>query len=106
MFFSSQYGFRTKHSTEDAAIELIDNIHEHLDRDPYDQVLAVFLDLSKAFDTIDYKILFRKLEHYGIQGAALKWIESYLFDRKQFVQLDDIKSDLLSMEVGVPQGSV
>ena len=106
LFFSSQYGFRTKHSTEDAAIELIDNIHEHLDRDPYDQVLAVFLDLSKAFDTIDYKILFRKLEHYGIQGAALKWIESYLFDRKQFVQLDDIKSDLLSMEVGVPQGSV
>ena len=106
LLFSSQYGFRTKHSTEDAAIELVDGITEQLDRDPYDQVLGVFLDLSKAFDTIDHNILFKKLEHYGITGAPLQWLRSYITDRKQFIQFDDISSELLGILVGVPQGSV
>ena len=106
LFYSSQYGFRTKHSTEDAAIELIDGISEHLDKDPYDQVLGIFLDLSKAFDTIDHNILFKKLEHYGIIGAPLQWLRSYLTDRKQFIQYDDVRSELLSILVGVPQGSI
>ena len=106
LLYSSQYGFRTKHSTEDAAIELIDGINEQLDKDPYDQVLAVFLDLSKAFDTIDHDILFKKLEHYGVLGAPLQWLRSYLTDRKQFIHYDDVHSELLSILVGVPQGSV
>ena len=66
LLYPSQYGFRTKHSTEDAAIELIDNILEYIERDPYEQVMAIFLDLSKAFNTIDHNILFEKLKHYGI----------------------------------------
>ena len=106
LLYSSQYGFRTKHSTEDAATELIDGINEQLDKDPYDQVLAVFLDLSKAFDTIDHDILFKKLEHYGVLGAPLHWLRSYLTDRKQFINYDDVHSELLSILVGVPQGSV
>ena len=106
LFYTSQYGFRTKHSTEDAAIELVDEILEHLERDPYEQVLAIFLDLSKAFDTIDHNILFEKLKHYGIEGAPLEWLQSYLSDRKQFIQYEDTSSDLLSLQVGVPQGSI
>ena len=106
LFYSSQYGFRTKHSTEDAAIELIDKIQEHLEHDHYEQVLAIFLDLSKAFDTIDHNILFEKLIHYGIEGAPLAWFQSYLTDRKQFIQYEDTSSDLLSILVGVPQGSI
>ena len=106
LFYKSQYGFRTKHSTEDAAIELVDLINQHFEKDNFQQVLTVFLDLSKAFDTIDHDILIHKLSHYGISGTALKWFVSYLSERKQFVQLDDIRSELLGLTVGVPQGSI
>ena len=106
LFYKSQYGFRTKHSTEDAAIELFDLMNKHFERDKYDQVLTVFLDLSKAFDTIDHNILIHKLSHYGLDGASLRWFESYLSERKQYIQYDDVSSELLGLTVGVPQGSI
>ena len=106
LFFNSQYGFRTKHSTEDAAIELIDQVHKVFENNPEDHVVSVFLDLSKAFDTIDHEIMLKKLAHYGITGAALQWFRSYLSDRKQFILYDDLESDLLNITVGVPQGSI
>ena len=106
LFFSSQYGFRTKHSTEDAAIELIDQVHKVFENNPHDQVASVFLDLSKAFDTIDHSIMLKKLSHYGITGVPLQWFKSYLSDRKQYILYDDIESDLLNITVGVPQGSI
>ena len=59
-----------------------------------------------SFDTVNHKILLLKLEHYGIRGAALKWFESYLTDRKQFVYFNGVSSDTLSISCGVPQGSV
>ena len=62
--------------------------------------------MSKAFDTIDHNILFEKLKHYGIEGTPLHWLQSYLTDRKQFIQYDETSSDFLSLLVGIPQGSI
>ena len=69
-------------------------------------VIGIFRYLSKAFDTIDHKILLHKLYNYGIRGIALNLIESYLSNRFQSVKIDDEKSDKLQVRYGVPQGSV
>ena len=68
--------------------------------------LSVFLDLSKAFDTIDHDILLYKVEFYGIRGLALDWFKSYLYNRKQYVSYNGVQSESLSIHCGVPQGSV
>ena len=68
--------------------------------------MAVFLDLSKAFDTIDHNILLAKLGHYGIRGIAVEWFRNYLTNRTQFVTYRDTKSQLRDVTCGVPQGSV
>ena len=106
LFFNSQYGFRNKHSTEDAALELVDTVHEMLQDNPHEQIVSIFLDLSKAFDTIDHEILLAKFNHYGVSGAALQWFRSYLTGRKQYTSLEDTDSELLDITVGVPQGSI
>ena len=67
--------------------------------------LTIFIDLKKAFDTVNHKILVRKLNHYGIRGLPLKLIESYLSNRKQYVYINATASNLLSINMGVPQGS-
>ena len=104
LLYSSQYGFREKHSTELAAMELTDKIFNHLDNKK--TPLAIFIDLSKAFDTIDHAILLEKLKYYGIQGTALKWFTSYLSHRTQFVQYKDQTSSKSEITTGVPQGSI
>ncbi len=104
LLYSSQYGFREGHSTEFAALEMIDRVVQQMDNDEIP--INIFLDLSKAFDTLDHKILLHKLKHYGIKDKSLKLFQSYLFDRKQFVEYDGTKSDTLSITTGVPQGSV
>ncbi len=68
--------------------------------------LNIFLDLSKAFDTLDHKMLLEKLKHYGITGVAYKLMESYIINRKQYVEIDGTKSELLNITTGVPQGSI
>jgi retron-type reverse transcriptase len=62
--------------------------------------------LSKAFDTINHKILIRKLDHYGVRGVAKKWLENYLSNRKQLVNYNGVKSEEMTITAGVPQGSV
>ena len=104
LFFSSQYGFRSEHSTEFAALELVDRIIQQLDQKEIP--FSIFLDLSKAFDTLDHNILLEKLTYYGVTGMANNLIKSYLTDRKQFVEFDGVKSDMLNISTGVPQGSV
>ena len=67
---------------------------------------GVFLDLSKAFDTLNHEILLAKLQHYGINGLTLKWIKSYLMGRKQFVQIKESRSSEQTIVCGIPQGSI
>ena len=78
---SSQFGFRKNFSTELAIIQLLDKIIDSLSRKEH--IIAIFMDLSKAFDTIDHNILLYKLKNYGIRGIALSWFKSYLSDRQQ-----------------------
>ena len=68
--------------------------------------IGVFIDLKKAFDTVNHDLLIDKLEYYGIRGIAREWIKSYLKDRTPFVQVDEYSSTLLSVTCGVPQGSI
>ena len=69
-------------------------------------VVGVFLDLKKAFDTVDHTILLRKLEQYGIRGKTLRWFESYLSNRSQYVEYNNPKSDTKITTHGVLQGSI
>ena len=104
VLYKKQFGFRKQHSTIHALNTAVTQIVKSLNND--DVVIGVFLDFSKAFDTVVHRILLRKLEHYGIRGKALDLLTNYLSNRKQFVCVDGIKSDLLDITNGVPQGSV
>lgn len=100
----SQFGFREKLSTEDAVIEAINNIVSGLNDNK--KCLAVFLDLAKAFDTVNHKILLKRLEKVGIRGLALNIFQDYLTDRIQRVKIVDSLSEPLPITMGVPQGTV
>jgi hypothetical protein len=104
IFYNNQYGFRQKHSTTHAITKLITDTVQAID--DKESVLSVFLDLSKAFDTIDHTILLSKLEFYGIRGIALDWFRDYLRERKQYVSYNGKQSQTLNITCGVPQGSV
>ena len=69
-------------------------------------LFSIFLDLSKAFDTLDHNTLLCKLNHYGIEGVPLKLYESYLSNKTQYVEIANVKSETLSIATGVPQGSI
>ena len=100
----NQYGFRKGHSTNHALNYSVSYIEEHIKQKMH--VLGIFIDLSKAFDTIDYNILLMKLQNYGIRGVAHRLITSYLENRKQYVRVCGEDSDMLPVVYGVPQGSV
>ena len=104
LFYNSQYGFRQGHSTELAALELVDKIVSSIDNKCTS--LNIFIDLSKAFDTLDHQILLCKLKHYGIKGNSIKLLSSYLQHRKQTVQFKNIFSNSQLIKTGVPQGSI
>ena len=104
IFYKSQYGFRQFHSTELATLELIDRITSAMDNNLLP--INIYLDLSKAFDTLDHEILLYKLHYYGMNDLSLKFIENYLLNRTQQVEYDDILSNPLVVKCGVPQGSI
>ena len=87
-----------------AALELVDRILQHLDNKKLP--INFYLDLTKAFDTLDHTILLHKLHFYGIHGITLSIFKNYLSNRIQFVEYEDYKSDTLTITIGVPQGSV
>ena len=87
---SRQYGFRSKHSTNHAIIELVDKITKAIENNEF--TVGIFLDLSKAFDTVNHSTLLKKLYFYGIRGKCHSWIEDYLSKRKQIVKYIEVRS--------------
>ena len=104
LFYEKQFGFREHHSTMDAALLITVKIQRAIEEGQYS--CGIFLDFSKAFDTVDHKILLKKLYHYGVCGTTYRWFDSYLSNRKQFVSIGNEKSEILLIALGVPQGSV
>lgn len=99
-----QFGCRPQRSTTQAAILLIDDIRREVDKGKL--VAAVFMDLSKAFDSLSHAVLLTKLEAYGIKGNELLWFTDYLFSRQQYVSMGATKSSIEPVFCGVPQGSI
>ena len=104
VIFPKQFGFRSKHSTAHAILNMSQTISDYLDAGQFG--CGVFVDLRKAFDTVDHKILLKKLQHYGIRGTALDLLTSYLSNRFQFVTVNGVSSKKALVKHGVPQGSV
>ena len=98
-----QYGFRKNRSPSLALIDLCGKISSDFDR--RELAIGVFLDLSKAFDTVNHVTFFDKLEHYGIRGLALEWVKSYFSEMKQFVEFKNMSSPE-GISCGVPQGYI
>ena len=99
-----QFGFRKNYSTELAVTEIQNMLLKNLNENKV--TCNVFLDLAKAFDTVDHSILLLKIEKYGIRGKALSLIKSYLKNRQHLVKINNVKSSVLTLNIGVPQGSV
>ena len=105
LLYNKQLGFQKNHSAEHAIIKVVDELCKSFNNNKFS--LGVFIDLSKAFDTVDHEILFTKLKHYGIKGNNLKWFKSYLSNRKQFISYAQNKnSEIMQIKCGVPQGSI
>jgi len=98
-----QFGFRQGFNTSDAVSELLDYVYSSLDNRKI--MLSVFLDLSKAFDTVNHGVLMSKLNNLGIRGSVYSWFKSYIGDRKQYVSISNCNSSVTTPCMGVPQGS-
>ena len=103
VFYKSQFGFRENYSSELAVAQVCNEIIENLKNN--DNTCSIFLDLAKAFDTVDHKILLDKLHKYGICGEPHKLLASHLKNRQQCTIINKIKSDQCENNYGVPQGS-
>ena len=104
IIYPNQFGFRQGYSTSHSLISITETIKKTLDNNKYG--CGVFIDLRKAFDTVNHGILLQKLEHYGIRDSASSWFKSYLTNRRQYVHLNGINSETKNVTCGVPQGSV
>ena len=104
LLFDYQFGFRKKRNTTLAILDFVNKITDAIDNG--NTAAGIFLDLSKAFDSVNHNILLDKLTYYGIRNDALKWFESYLKDRVQYVSIEDQQSETLPLTYGVPQGSI
>lgn len=98
----NQFDLRNGVSTESAIIQFIDKVHNGLNKRHH--TVAVFMDLSKAFDVLDHNILSRKLEHYGFRGNFLDLLKSFISNRKYFVSANGCTSNTKTVNIGVPHG--
>jgi len=99
-----QFGFRSNHSTETANCFFVENVKSKLDKGGV--VGAIFLDLKKAFDTVDHGVLLKKLSMFNVSPNVIKWMQSYLEHREQRVRINDEVSSAINCNIGVPQGSI
>lgn len=97
-----QYGFRLKSNTQSAIFDIVSTLQNH--RDQHRSAAIIFIDLQKAFDTVKRNRLISKLWHIGVRGDEYKWFVSYLTNRKQYMEIDGIRSELRLVMEGVPQG--
>ena len=100
----TQYGFRPKYSTLHALLDITNSALDNIEKKLYTEL--VFLDLTKAFDTVNHSILLYKLERYGIRGIVNNFFGSFLSNRNQYVTINNTNSSLKSIDIGVPQGSI
>ena len=102
---SSQFGFhRSGASAEHALLKFTDDILKCFDDNKIG--IATFMDLSKAFDCVDHKILLTKIKQYGVHSTPLRWIRSYLSNKEHFVSWNQIQSTSINLNIGVPHGSI
>ena len=103
LLYNFQFGFRKGYSTENAILETVEKLKSAVD----DQKVTcgIFLDFSKAFDTINHHILLEQLYKYGIRGLPHAWFSGYITNRKQYVKIGNVESSLTTITCGVPQGS-
>ena len=92
IFYKYQFGFRKNHATTNALTEVIDYIYKSLDEGNY--VFGIYIDLKKAFHTVQHDILLSKLQHYGTRGIPFEWFRSYIAKRKQHLITNGIQSDI------------
>ena len=103
IIYNKQFGFREGSSTDHAVLEVVNEIADNMSNKI--TTCAIFLDLEKAFNTVNHSILLKKLEKYGVRGLPLKLMESYLIERKQVTKIGNCISEELNINTGVPQGS-
>ena len=104
--YKHKYGFRAKHSTIHPILHLINQCADADQKTPKEHTISIFCDLSKAFDVIDHKILLQKMHFYGFRGIVYNWFENYLTGRRQYVEIEESRSNIYQIECGVPQGSI
>ena len=104
LFSLEEYDFQTRHSTELAALHLVNDLTKQIDRGKVST--NIYIDLSKAFNTLDHAILLDKLNYYGIRGVANNLLHSYISNRYQYVDLNGSISSTKAVDTGVPQGSI
>ena len=104
LLYSSQYGFRKGHSTQHAILDIVNAMQINMNQGLFS--CGVFIDLKKAFDTVDHNILLDKLNHYGFRGIINDWFSSYLNNRMQSTQIGPYISNKANVSYGIPQGSV
>ena len=99
-----QCGFRTNHSTENVAVKLFNIINKEMESGS--TPTALYIDLSKEFDTLSFDILLFKLNFYGVKDNAFKLLKTYLTNRKQYVVFNSQNSETVDITTGIPQGSI
>ena len=104
VLYKQQFGFQRNSSTSDAILQFLDSVYNSLDKGNF--LISVFLDLRKAFDTVNHNILLSKIQHIGFRGQTLQWFKSYLLNRKQIVYVNGTYSGEVEVNIGVPQGSI
>ena len=104
LFYNDQFRFRPGHSTELASVQFVDTLVQQMDN--FNITISILIDLSKALDTLDHKIMLSKLRHYGVTGIEFDFFTSYLLGRVQYVEYSVVCSQKLPNSTGVPQGSI